>query len=46
MVGLPLQVGVGFLIFMVVVLTWKDEFLKAFFEIYSWLKNFIPMISK
>ena len=46
MVGLPLQVGVGFLIFMVVVLTWKDEFLKAFFEIYSWVKNFIPMISK
>ncbi|MDO7977346.1 flagellar biosynthetic protein FliR [Oceanotoga teriensis] len=46
MVGLPLNVLVGFIIYMVVIVSWNEQFTKLFFEMYHWIENTMILLSK
>jgi len=46
MIGLPLNIIIGFLIFTVVIYTWEENFTRLFFQIYTWLQNTITMFAK
>lgn len=46
MVGLPLQVGIGFFVFMVVLLIWQEQFTELFFQLLDWTRNIVPIISR
>ncbi|MGM0640505.1 MAG: flagellar biosynthetic protein FliR [Thermotogota bacterium] len=46
MVGLPLNILVGFLIIMVVIVTWEEEISQIFFDMYYWVKKSIILLSQ
>jgi len=46
MIGLPMNIIIGFLIFTVVIYTWEENFTRLFFQIYTWLQNTITMFAK
>jgi len=39
MVGIPLEILVGFLLFLGVILIWEDQFTTLFFQLMEWIKN-------
>ncbi|POZ92192.1 flagellar biosynthetic protein FliR, partial [Petrotoga halophila] len=39
MVGIPLEILVGFLLFLGVILIWEDQFTTLFFQLIEWIKN-------
>jgi flagellar biosynthetic protein FliR len=46
MVGLPLNILVGFLIIMVVIVTWEEEISQIFLEMYYWVKKSMILLSQ
>ncbi len=46
MVGLPLNILVGFLIIMVVIVTWEEEISQIFFDMYYWVKKSMILLSQ
>jgi len=44
MVGIPINILVGFLILMVVISSWEENFIKIFFQLYHWILNTIETI--
>ncbi|HNY36604.1 MAG TPA: flagellar biosynthetic protein FliR [Petrotogaceae bacterium] len=46
MIGLPMNIIIGFLIFTVVIYTWEENFTGLFFQIYTWLQSTITMFAK
>ncbi|BBE31301.1 flagellar biosynthetic protein FliR [Tepiditoga spiralis] len=45
-VGMPLKIIVGFLIFMAVIQVWQEYFTKTFFELYHWLEKTLIIVVK
>jgi flagellar biosynthetic protein FliR len=46
MVGLPLNILVGFFIIMVVIVVWEEEISQIFLEMYYWVKKSMILLSQ
>ncbi|HHV00794.1 MAG TPA: flagellar biosynthetic protein FliR [Defluviitoga tunisiensis] len=46
MVGIPIEILVGFLLFLGVIMIWEDQFTTLFFQLIEWIKKSMILLSR